>query len=237
MSYLQALWALALCAVLAAAWLDAAGASALAAARHAAMRAAELAIDRSQDVLVETLAAEAEGGAGVFTAPSPGPAIPVCPGASEGGSPCPLWVSTAVTLAGQTGAGSNGANQTALNVQGQPAVAEQRVGATVSAVVATAAGVPVAQLSRRITIRTLATWPYATLSGSDEPSVEGIAVGDFAGACSGGTCGDDARVHAVLTCSDPAQPQLCAGQGYVPVDAFTSPPWYDANAAPSGWSQ
>ena len=237
MSYLQALWALALCAVLSAAWLDAVGATALAAARHAAMRAAGVALDRAQDVLVESVAGQAEQGALSFTAPTPGPAVPVCPGSSQGASPCPLWVTTAVTLAGQTAAGSANANQTALNVQGQPQVAEQRLAATVSAVVTTASGVPVAQLRRRITVRTLAAWPYATLSGSDEPSVEGIAVGDFAGSCSGGACGDDSRVHAVLSCSDPAQPQLCQGQGYIPVDAFTSPPWYDANAAPAGWSQ
>jgi hypothetical protein len=233
-NYLQALWALVLCAILSAAWLDATAAATLAAARHAALRAASVALERAQDMLVESVAAQAATGAAVFSAPSPGPPVPACP---RNGKPCPLWVATSVVLAGQTGAGQGGANQTALNVQGQAAILEQRLGATVTAVVTTPSGATVAQLSRRVTLRTLATWPYVTLSGSEEPSVEGIAVGDFAGACTGGSCGDDSRVHAVLVCSDPSQPQRCAGRPDLPVDAFTSPPWYDGNAAPQGWSQ
>ena len=234
MTYLQALWALVLCAILSAAWLDATAVATVAAAKHAALRTAAVALDRAQDVLIESIAAQAAAGASLFTAPSPGPAEPIClPGERK----CPLRVATTSSLAGQTGAGSGGANQTALNVQAQAAIVEQRLGATVTAVVSNAGGVQIASVSRRLTLRTLATWPYVTVSSSDEPSVEGIAVGDFAGSCSGGVCGDDSRVHAVLSCSDPAQPQLCQGQGYIPVDAFTSPPWYDANAVPAGWSQ
>ena len=226
-----------LCAIFSIAWLDAAGARAVAAARHAALRTAGLALERAQDVLVEAVAAQASSGAATFTAPTPSPRVPVCQGASPGGAPCPLWVATSVTLAGQTGASSSYQNQLALNVQAQPRIVEQRLAATVSAVVTTGSGSPVATVTRRVTLRTLATWPYVTLSGAEEPSVEGIPVGDFAGSCTGGACGDDSRVHAVLSCSDPAQPQKCQGQPYVPVDQFTSPPWYDANAAAAGWSQ
>jgi hypothetical protein len=234
MTYLQALWALVLCAILSAAWLDATAAATVAAAKHAALRTAAVALDRAQDVLIESIAAQAAAGASLFTAPSPGPAEPIClPGERK----CPLRVATTSSLAGQTGAGSGGANQTALNVQAQAAIVEQRLGATVTAVVSNAGGVQIASVSRRLTLRTLATWPYVTVSSSDEPSVEGIAVGDFAGACTGAGCGDDSRVHAVLVCSDPDQPQRCVGQPYVPVDAFTSPPWFDGNAAPRGWSQ
>lgn len=234
MTYLQALWALVLCAVLSAAWLDATAAATLAAARHASLRAAGVALDRAQDVLVEALAAQAEAGATIFTAPTAGPRVALCPPDIR---PCPMWVSTGAVLAGQTGSGQGDGNQTAANLQGQAVIVEQRIGATVTANVTSVAGEPIAQLSRRLTLRTLAVWPYVTVSGTSEASVEGVAVGDFAGACTGGSCGDDSRVHAVLQCSDPAQPQNCAGQPVIPVDAFTSPPWYDANAAPQGWSQ
>jgi hypothetical protein len=236
-SYLQALWALLLCAGLSSAWLAASGAAAVSAARHAALRGASVALDRAQFALVESIASQAQSGASVFVAPTPGQRQPLCPERGSGASPCPLWVTTTAALAGQTAAGAGGANQTALNLQGAPAIAEQRIAAIVTATVATANRAPVATLSRRVTLRTLATWPYAALSGADEPRVDGVASGDFAGACAGGACGADSRVHAVLVCVDLAQPQNCAGQSPIPVDAFTSPPWYDGDAAPAGWSQ
>src|SRR5271163_2377767 len=133
--YLQALWFLIFAAVLANAWLEASYATVAAAARHAAMRAANLAVERAQDTLVESIAQQAATGATTFSAPTPGPPVPACPTPPPGGAPCPLLVATSVTLAGQTGANAPSDNQVAANLQQQPAIAEQRLAASVTATV------------------------------------------------------------------------------------------------------
>jgi hypothetical protein len=235
--YLQALWFLVFAAVLSSAWLEATYATVAAAARHAALRAANLASERAQDALIESIALQVQAGSSTYIAPSPSPAVPVCPSAPPRGPACPLWVATEVALAGQTGQTGSGDNQVAAARQLNPAVEEQRVAAIVTATVSNAGGAFVASLSRHVTLRTFGAWPYAALSGSDEPTLDGYAVGDFAGACAGGPCGADSRIHAVLQCSDPGNPSACQGQPPLPVDDFKDTKWHDANADKAGWSR
>ncbi len=235
--YLQVLWALVIFAILASAWLGATRAEVTAAARHAAMRAANVALERAQDALVESVAVQAAAGATSFTAPTPSPPESICPTPPPGAPACPFFVATSVALAGQTASGVTPPNQTAYNLQTNARVAEQRLAAVVTATVTARAGPAVGELSRRVTLRTLAAWPFAAVAGTDEPTIDGRSVGDFAGACDGGVCGADSRIHAIEECSDPSQPQNCVGQSPLPVDAFTSRPWRDNNAESSGWSR
>jgi hypothetical protein len=235
--YLQALWFMVFASVLASAWLAAGYATVLGEAKHAALRSAGLAVERAQDALVESIAAQVAAGKSTFVAPTPGPGVPICPRRSHQSDPCPFIVSTIVTLAGQTGARDGDGNQTAQSVQRDPGVGEQRVAAIVTAEVTGKRGTPIAALTRHVTLRTFAAWPYAALSGSDEPTTGGYAVGDFAGTCAGGACGDDNRIHAVLQCSDPGDPQACAGQPLLPADDFADARWHDANAVSNGWSR
>ena len=235
--YLHALWLLVLLTALATAWFDAAAAGVVAASKHAALRTAALAVERAQDALVESIAAQAATGATSFTAPTAAPAIPVCPSPNPRGDACLLEVSTTTALEGQTVASHRKANQIAGNLQANAGVDEERLAAAVTAVIATASGTELGRVTRHLTLRTLGAWPYAALSGADEPTLDGYAVGDFAGACKGGGCGDDSRIHAVLECSDPADPHACRGQRYVPVDQFTSPPWRNENDEQGGWSR
>jgi hypothetical protein len=235
--YLQALWFLVFATLLATAWLQATYATVAAAAKHAALRAANLATERAQDALIESIALQVQAGAPSYVAPTPSPPVPVCPSAPPHGAACPLQVSTEVTLAGQTGQPGSGDNQVATARQLNPAIAEQRLAAVVTATVSNAGGAFVTSLARHVTLRTFGAWPYAALSGSDEPTLDGYAVGDFAGACAGGPCGADSRIHAVLECSDPGNPSACQGQPPLPVDDFKDTKWHDANADPTGWSR
>lgn len=235
--YLQALWALVVFAILSTAWLATTRASVTAAARHAALKAAGLGIERAQQTLVESIALQAAEGASSFIPPTPSPPAPICPSPQPEGPPCLLLLSASATLEGETSGVAPPPNQTAYNLQTNTHVGEQRLAAVVTAVVTSRAGPVVAQLSRHVTLRTLAQWPYVAVSGTDEPTVDGYAVDDFAGSCSGGACGSDSRLHAIEVCSDPSNPALCAGQTPQPVDAFVNRAWHDSNVDSTGWSR
>ena len=239
MIYLYGLFALTLATALGLGWLEVSAANLAFSARYAAQRYAAVALERAQDDVMESVANQVAlnpqiaNGSQPLLAPTPGPPLPAC-----AQPPCALAVATSVTLAGQTGNGG-AANVVALNAQGHPAVAEQRVSATLTATASNGAGAALATVSRRVVLRVFAVPPYVALSSADEPTSDDGNVEDFAGTCDGNAaCGGvDNRVHALLRCSNPDQPALCAGAPYVADDSFSSNAWSNANAAAPTWSR
>jgi len=232
--YLYGVYAVPLASLLATAWLQLTSATIVASAKHVAQRYANVALERAQDELLDSLASQviAHGPGGPFVAPSPAAAVPAC-----GAPPCAMVVATQVQLAGQTAAGTTG-NATAANVQQQSGVAENRVAAVVSGIVTNAAGGLLARASRRVTLRTFAVAPYVALDGVDEAVAGNANVADFAGTCDGPSCGGtDNRIHALLRCADPVTPANCNGQPYRSADAFSSSAWQNANVGSDGWSR
>ena len=240
--YLYAVFAIALSALLATTWFQISTAAIVNSAKHVAARYAGVALERAQDDLLESIAAQiAAGGPDVqFTAPPSGPAVATCASA-----PCALFVATSVHLSGQTGqqaaqtSGSPGAESVAPNLQQNIGVGERRVSAIVTVTVANAGGAALAQFSRRLTLRTFAVAPYVALSSVDEAVAGNPNVADFGGSCDGSTsCGStDNRIHALLRCSDPVTPSNCNGRPYLPADSFSSSSWSNANASSGAWSR
>jgi hypothetical protein len=238
--YLYALFCLILATLLGLTWLEVTTAGIVTSARHVAARYVSIGLERAQDDLMESIAAQVvtaqQSGAGAslpLVAPTPGPPIPACAQA-----PCAFAVSTTVALAGQT-QNASGGNVVALNDQLNSGVGEQRVAATVTATAADAGGAVISSATRRVVLRVFAVPPYVALSSSDEPTVDNGNVEDFAGTCDGSTsCGGvDNRIHALLRCSDPANPSACSGLPDQPVDSFSSNAWQNADAAPPAWSR
>lgn len=233
--YLQAVFAIVVSAVLALAWFQVTAARILIDARHIAGRYATTALERAQDDLMESIAVQVAAGnlSGPFAAPTPGPPLPTCTGAT----PCAFTIATSVSLAGGTQTSGTG-NVVAANLQHNGGVAEQRVAGVVTATVQTASGAVFASVARRIELRTFAAYPYVALSGADEPTAERSTVADFAGTCDGSaSCGgSDNRIHAWLRCADP-NPANCAGAPLLPADTFASPAWQNGNAAAPAWSR
>jgi hypothetical protein len=230
--YLYGVYAVALAALLATTWLQLASAGIIAAAKHVAVRYAGTALERAQDELLESVAAQvaSTGPSGPFSAPTPGPPLAACPT-----TPCAFVVATQSRLEGETAQTSAG-ESVAANLQQNSGVAEQRVAASLSSIVSNAGGGVLARATRRITLRTFAAPPYVALSGVDEPVAGNANVADFAGSCDGTrTCGDN-RIHALLRCYDPVTPANCAGQKYRSADAFASKTWRNDNATARTWS-
>ena len=178
----------------------------------------------------QVAASEQSGGGapGSLVAPTPGPPTPACSQA-----PCAFSISTSVTLAGQTQTASSG-NVVASNDQQNPGVGEQRVAATLTATASNAAGAVISTATRRIVLRVFGVPPYVALSSVDEPTADDSNVEDFAGTCDGSaSCGGiDNRIHALLRCSDPANPSACNGLPDQPADSFSSNSWQNADAVP-----
>jgi hypothetical protein len=233
--YLQAVFAIVVSAVVTLAWFQVTAARILIDARHLAGRYATTALERAQDDLMESIAVQVAAGnlSGPFVAPTSGPPLPACTGAT----PCAFTVTTSVALAGATQASGAG-NVVAANLQRNGGVAEQRVAAVVTVTVQSASGAVFANVARRIELRTFAAYPYVALSGVDEPTVERSTVADFAGTCDGSaSCGgNDGRIHAWLRCADP-NPANCAGAPLLPADTFASPAWQNSNAVAPAWSR
>jgi hypothetical protein len=229
--YLQAIAIGAIVAMLAGAWVQLASASVLTAAKHVAARYANVALERAQDDVAESIASQVASGSpdGPFVAPVS--SAPVASG--------PFYVATHVEIGGQTGAKTLSGNVTASNLQRNAGVVENRVGATLGVTVSNAGGAVLAQATRRVTFRTFGAWPYVAIAGADEASIDGLAVADFAGSCDGSaSCGGiDNRIHAVMRCADAAEPERCAGSPDIPVDAFANQTWNDPNADVKPWSR
>jgi len=240
--YLYAVFAIALSALLATTWFQISTAAIVNSAKHVTARYANVALERAQDDLLESLAAQiAAGGPNVqFNAPPAGPPVAACASA-----PCAFFVATSVRLSGQTGqqaaqtSESLGAESVAPNVQQNNGVGERRVSAVVTVTVANAGGGLLVRSSRHLTVRTFAVAPYVALSAVDEAVAGNPNVADFAGSCDGSTsCGStDNRIHALLRCSDPATPSNCNGRPYAPADSFASSTWPNANASSDAWSR
>jgi hypothetical protein len=238
--YLYALFCLVLAALLGLTWLEVTAAGIVTSVRHVAARYVAIGLERAQDDVMESIAAQVvtaeQSGAGTSTplvAPTLGPPIPACAQA-----PCAFSVSTTVALAGQTQNTSSG-NVVALNDQQNPGVGEQRVAAILTATASNAAGAAISSATRRIVLRVFGVPPYVALSSVDEPTADNSNVEDFAGTCDGSTsCGGvDNRIHALLRCSDPANPSACNGLPDRPADSFSSNAWQNADAAPPTWSR
>jgi hypothetical protein len=232
--YLYGVYAVALATLLATTWLQITSAAVVGSAKHVAVRYANVALERAQDELLDSLAAQvlAHGPSGPFVAPAPSAAVPAC-----SAQPCAIFVATQVQIAGQTAAGTTG-NAVAANVQQQTGVAEGRVAAILTSAVTNAAGGLLARATRRVTLRTFAVAPYVALGGVDDGVAGNASVADFAGSCDGSSCGGtDNRIHALLRCADPVTPANCAGQPYRSADTFSSKGWQNANAASDGWSR
>ena len=229
--YLAALFALTALLTVALGGMQLAVSLAAAEERHAALAYADIALEQARRALVEQIAAQVRSGSpdGPFVEPPRGELEPVCttpPGATP--PPCPFSARVAVTLLGQTGTRAPG-DEVARSVQRAPGASENRLAATLTASIVSAAGT--VSESRSLIVRTYAAPPYASDDGGDAP-----AIGDLRGGDSGGTCdgspacgGADTRVHAKLVCSDPVLPARCAGVPDRYVDRFEDETWYDAH--------
>jgi len=233
--YLYGVFSLGLAALVATTWLQLASVGIVAGARHVAERYANVALERAQDDLMESLALQvaANGPRGPFVAPTPGPLQPAC-----AASPCAFLIATQAQLSGQTAVTLPG-DAVAVNVQQNAGVGEQRVAALLTITIANAGGAVFARAVRRVTLRTFAVAPYVALSGVEEPVAANPNVADFAGTCDGNTtCGGvDNRIHALLRCRDPVTPANCAAQPYRQADTFTSNTWQNGNATTDSWSR
>jgi len=232
--YLYGTYAVVLAALLATTWLEITFAGIVAAGKHVAAKYASVALERAQDELLDSLAAQVatSGAAGPFVAPASGPPLSAC-----AAPPCAFVVTTQAQLAGQTSANAGG-ESIAANLQQNAGVGERRVAAVVSSTVSTASGAVLARATRRITVRTFAVAPYVALSGADEPVTGNANVADFAGSCDGNaSCGNDMRIHALLRCNDPVTPANCVGQPYRPADAFSNSAWHNSNATVDTWTR
>ena len=233
--YLYGVFSIGLAALLATTWLQVASIGIVAGARHVTERYANVALERAQDDLMESLAAQvaASGARGPFVAPTPGPPQPAC-----AAPPCAFLIATQVRLSGQTAATLPG-DAVAANLQQHAGVGEQRVAALLTVTIANAAGAVFARAVRRVTLRTFAVAPYVALSGVDEPVASNPNVADFAGTCDGiAACGGvDNRIHALLRCHDPLTPANCAGEAYRQADTFSSNTWQNGNATTDAWSR
>jgi hypothetical protein len=233
--YLYGVFSLGLAALVATTWLQLASVGIVAGARHVAERYANVALERAQDDLMESLALQvaASGPRGPFVAPTPGPPQPAC-----AAPPCAFLIATQAQLSGQTAVTLPG-DAVAANVQQNAGVGEQRVAALLTVTIANAGGAVFGRAVRRVTLRTFAVAPYVALSGVDEAVAANPNVADFAGTCDGNaTCGGvDNRIHALLRCHDPVTPANCAGQPYRQADTFSSNSWQNGNATTDSWSR
>jgi hypothetical protein len=225
-------------------------------ARHAAQHYAGIGLVRARSQLLAAIGSQVAGGAQTLTAPPPLAPTPLC---DEASSACPFTLSATYALTGALAEGGT-ANVSAGNVQTLPAIAEDRLAATIVATVSTPAGTPLVVRTEWVTLRTFSVPPYAALDGVTDAAAsrDVTAEADAAGcdpaswsACdannvspgmqpapAGSMNPGDTRIHALRACADGGTGR-CAGQAYVSADPANAPsatPWFNANAQPRGWS-
>ena len=237
--------------------LDGALALGRASAKHAAEHYAEMGLSQSRAALLGGIAAQVQAGVPQLEAPPPLPPTAACSSAT---TTCPFSISATFALAGSTASSSN-ADALASSVQSHPAIAEQRVAATIVQTVAGADGTPLAIRTVLATIRTLAVPPYAILEGfSDAAGARDAATAADAAGCDPtqpASCDarglaaaqtaapvatmdpQDTRVRALSQCIDGGS-GACGGVRYVSADpsgVATSTPWFNGDAQAAAWSR
>jgi hypothetical protein len=233
-----------------AAALDGGLAFARVSARHAAEHYAEVGLAQARAALVGEIAAQVQAGSTRLAAPAPFTSTPGL-----------FAISATFTLGGSTALGGTGTNAVAADLQTHPAIAEQRIAATIVERVTASDGTPLATRTAYVTLRTLSVPPFAIVEGiSDAAGAREVASQADAAGCdptqpatcdaSGLTAAhsaaplatmdpQDTRIRALSQCIDGGT-GACAGVRYVSADPTNTPsatPWYNVGAQGNGWSR